>query len=53
MTDRLRNANYIKAMTANFSLFFAFFVLTPLPPALEASLLFRRHPSVLHQAQTH
>ena len=32
MTDRLWNANYIKVMTANFSLFFAFYVLTPLLP---------------------
>ena len=32
MTERLWNANYIKVMTANFSLFFAFYVLTPLLP---------------------
>ncbi len=32
MTDRLWNANYIKVMTANFALFFAFYVLTPLLP---------------------
>ena len=30
--DRLWNANYCKVMTANFSLFFAFYVLTPLLP---------------------
>ena len=30
--DRLWNRNYIKVMTANFSLFFAFYVLTPLLP---------------------
>ena len=30
--DRLWNGNYIKVMTANFSLFFAFYVLTPLLP---------------------
>ena len=32
MMDRLWNRNYIKVMTANFSLFFAFYVLTPLLP---------------------
>ena len=32
MTERLWNANYIKVMTANFSLFFAFYILTPLLP---------------------
>ena len=32
MTERLWNANYIKVMIANFSLFFAFYVLTPLLP---------------------
>ena len=30
--DRLWNRNYIKVMTANFALFFAFYVLTPLLP---------------------
>lgn len=30
--ERLWNANYIKVMTANFSLFFAFYILTPLLP---------------------
>ena len=30
--ERLWNRNYIKVMTANFSLFFAFYVLTPLLP---------------------
>ena len=30
--ERLWNSNYIKVMTANFSLFFAFYVLTPLLP---------------------
>ena len=30
--ERLWNRNYIKVMTANFALFFAFYVLTPLPP---------------------
>lgn len=30
--DRLWNANYCKVMTANFALFFAFYVLTPLLP---------------------
>jgi len=30
--ERLWNKNYIKVMTANFSLFFAFYVLTPLLP---------------------
>lgn len=30
--ERLWNQNYIKVMTANFSLFFAFYVLTPLLP---------------------
>ena len=30
--DRLWNRNYCKVMTANFSLFFAFYVLTPLLP---------------------
>ena len=30
--ERLWNANYIKVMIANFSLFFAFYVLTPLLP---------------------
>ena len=30
--DRLWNLNYCKVMTANFSLFFAFYVLTPLLP---------------------
>ena len=30
--DRLWNKNYCKVMTANFSLFFAFYVLTPLLP---------------------
>ena len=30
--DRLWNANYCKVMTANFSLFFAFYILTPLLP---------------------
>ena len=30
--ERLWNANYCKVMTANFSLFFAFYVLTPLLP---------------------
>ena len=32
MTDRLWNRNYCKVMAANFSLFFAFYVLTPLLP---------------------
>ena len=32
MTDRLWNKNYCKVMAANFSLFFAFYVLTPLLP---------------------
>ena len=32
MRERLWNRNYIKVMTANFSLFFAFYVLTPLLP---------------------
>ena len=32
MSERLWNANYIKVMTANFSLFFAFYLLTPLLP---------------------
>jgi MFS family permease len=32
MMDRLWNRNYIKVMIANFSLFFAFYVLTPLLP---------------------
>jgi len=31
-TERLWNRNYIKVMIANFSLFFAFYVLTPLLP---------------------
>ena len=31
-SERLWNPNYIKVMTANFSLFFAFYVLTPLLP---------------------
>ena len=30
--DRLWNRNYCKVMTANFTLFFAFYVLTPLLP---------------------
>ena len=30
--DRLWNRNYIKVMIANFSLFFAFYILTPLLP---------------------
>lgn len=30
--ERLWNANYVKVMTANFSLFFAFYLLTPLLP---------------------
>ena len=30
--ERLWNLNYCKVMTANFSLFFAFYVLTPLLP---------------------
>ena len=30
--ERLWNSNYIKVMTANFSLFFAFYLLTPLLP---------------------
>lgn len=30
--DRLWNSNYIKAMAANFSMFFAFYLLTPLLP---------------------
>ena len=30
--ERLWNANYIKVMTANFALFFAFYILTPLLP---------------------
>ena len=30
--ERLWNKNYIKVMTANFSLFFAFYLLTPLLP---------------------
>ena len=30
--ERLWNHNYIKVMTANFALFFAFYVLTPLLP---------------------
>ena len=32
MMDRLWNKNYCKVMVANFSLFFAFYVLTPLLP---------------------
>ncbi|MBR1548943.1 MAG: MFS transporter [Prevotella sp.] len=32
MQERLWNSNYIKVMTANFSLFFAFYLLTPLLP---------------------
>lgn len=32
MTDRLWNRNYCKVMAANFTLFFAFYVLTPLLP---------------------
>jgi len=32
MTERLWNRNYCKVMTANFALFFAFYVLTPLLP---------------------
>lgn len=32
MTERLWNSNYCKVMTANFSLFFAFYILTPLLP---------------------
>ena len=32
MTDRLWNRHYCKVMAANFSLFFAFYVLTPLLP---------------------
>ena len=32
MLERLWNANYCKVMAANFSLFFAFYVLTPLLP---------------------
>ena len=32
MHDKLWNRNYCKVMTANFSLFFAFYVLTPLLP---------------------
>ena len=30
--EKLWNANYVKVMTANFSLFFAFYLLTPLLP---------------------
>ena len=30
--ERLWNRNYIRVMTANFSLFFAFYLLTPLLP---------------------
>ncbi len=30
--DKLWNRNYIKVMIANFSLFFAFYLLTPLLP---------------------
>ena len=30
--ERLWNRNYIKVMTANFALFFAFYLLTPLLP---------------------
>ena len=32
MTERLWNSNYCKVMTANFTLFFAFYLLTPLLP---------------------
>jgi len=32
MNEKLWNANYCKVMTANFSLFFAFYLLTPLLP---------------------
>lgn len=32
MNDKLWNGNYIKVMTANFTLFFAFYLLTPLLP---------------------
>ncbi|MBR0048310.1 MAG: MFS transporter [Prevotella sp.] len=32
MSDRLWNSNYCKVMAANFSLFFAFYILTPLLP---------------------
>lgn len=32
MKERLWNANYLKAMTANFMLYFAFYILTPLLP---------------------
>jgi len=32
MQERLWNSNYIKVMTANFALFFAFYLLTPLMP---------------------
>ena len=32
MKERLWNKEYMKVMTANFSLFFAFYVLTPLLP---------------------
>ena len=31
-SDRLWNSNYLKAMTANFMLYFAFYILTPLLP---------------------
>jgi MFS family permease len=32
MEERLWNSNYCKVMTANFTLFFAFYLLTPLLP---------------------
>ena len=32
MTERLWNAEYIKVMTTNFLLYFAFYLLTPLLP---------------------
>lgn len=32
MTERLWNINYIRVMTANFMIFFAFYILTPLLP---------------------
>ena len=34
MKERLWNSNYCKVMTANFTLFFAFYLLTPLLPIL-------------------
>jgi len=36
--ERLWNRNYCKVMAANFTLFFAFYVLTPLLPLYQRAL---------------